>query len=275
MKPWMRILMWFGLGTALGYCAGKQVGYRKGKTENEYLIDKSYHQGRADGQLLVSEELNEFNRIASRYRATPLSPEDIQFIQDQVNKRDIQQPEHFDKKLASIPRQVELAKETAKKWEPEEPFPEDDAEMPMDEPAIDDLDNLEAGYNTTLDDPMNPNQSDVPPFHPTFIIPQIVSEEKYDKCGDLDEKTLIYYEGDDVLYCCEDRRPIGEDEQPALIGIGTLEGFRAGPGEPKDELYVVNETYGRFKIIRMDDAFADAVDGTCAPDDEDDDDDDY
>lgn len=316
MKPWMRILMWFGLGTALGYCAGKQVGYRKGKTENQYLIDKSYHQGRADGQLLVSEELNEFNKIASQYRATPLSPEDIQFIQERVKNRDIQQPviyerheltkedikdietwppdsalighratnaessmtdiqdyPEIDDKIVSIPRQVELAKETAKKWEPEEPYPDDEPEMPMDEPAIDDLDNLEASYNTALDDPMNPKQSDIPPFHPTFTIPQIVSEEEYDKCGDLDEKTLIYYEGDDVLYCCEDRRPIGEDEQPALIGIGTLEGFRAGPGEPKDELYVVNETYGRFKIIRMDDAFADAVDGTCAPDDEDDDDD--
>lgn len=245
MKPWMRILMWFGLGTALGYCAGKQVGYRKAKVEDEQLVNNAYERGKSD---LFKDTMQEFNDIASQYR---------------IENPDIQQPVVYERH--------ELTKEDVQKIED---WPaEDDAEMPMDEPAIDDLDNMEAGYVTAMDDPNGPDVSGIPPFHPTFIIPQIVSEEEYDKCGDLDEKTLIYYEGDDVLYCCEDRRPIGEDEQPALIGIGTLEGFRAGPGEPKDELYVVNDTYGRFKIIRMDDAFADAVDGTCAPDDEDDDDD--
>lgn len=230
MKPWMRILMWFGLGTALGYCAGKQVGYTKAKREDEGLVNNAYERGKSD---LFKDTMQEFNDIASQYR---------------IENPDIQQPVVYERH--------ELTKEDVKdieNWPPE-----DDAEMPMEEPAIDDLDNLDA--------------SDIPQFHPTFVIPRVVSEEEYDKCGDLDEKTLIYYEGDEVLYCCEDRRPIGEDEQPALIGIGTLEAFRAGPGAPKDELYVINETYGRFKIIRMDDAFADAVDGTCAPDDEDDDD---
>ena len=98
-----------------------------------------------------------------------------------------------------------------------------------------------------------------------------MTEEEYDSRGDLEEKVLIYYEGDEVLYCVEDQKPIGEDEQPCLIGIGTLEGFRVGPGAPKDELFVINETYGRFKIYRMDDAFTDAVDGNCAPEDDDED----
>ena len=270
MKPWMRILMWFGLGTALGYCAGKQVGYTKAKREDEGLVNNAYERGKSD---LFKDTMQEFNDIASQYR---IENPDIQQPATFVGHRatdaesamidvqdfpDVELPRYSDEmldKLAAIPRQIELAKEACKKWEPD-PDPEDDAEMPMDEPAIDDLDNLEA--------------SDIPPFHPTFIIPRVVSEEEYDNCGDLDEKTLIYYEGDDVLYCVEDQKPIGEDEQPALIGIGTLEAFRAGPGAPKDELYVINETYGRSKIFRMDDAFADAVDGTCAPDDEDDDDD--
>ncbi len=279
MKPWMRILMWFGLGTALGYCAGKQVGYTKAKREDENLVNNAYERGKAD---LFKDTTQEFDEIASQYR---IENPDIQQPATYVGHRatntesamiDTQYYPDVDDdrlaRLADIPRQIEMAQRAAKRWEPD-PDPDDEPDMPMDEPAIDDLDNLEAGYVTTMDDPNDPDVSNIQPFHPTFIVPRIVSEEEYDNCGDLDEKTLIYYEGDEVLYCVEDQKPIGEDEQPALIGIGTLEAFRAGPGEPKDELYVVNETYGRFKIFRMDDAFADAVDGTCAPDDEDDDDD--
>ena len=100
-----------------------------------------------------------------------------------------------------------------------------------------------------------------------------MTEEEYDQHGDLDEKILIYYEGDEVLYCVEDQRVIGDDEIPCLIGEGTLMEFRVGP-EVKDEIFVINETYGRFKVYRMDEAFSDAVDGNFGPEDDDSDEED-
>ena len=227
MKPWMKILMWFGLGVSLGYCAGKQIGYQKAKVEDEQLVNNAYERGKHD---LFKDTVREFNNIASQYQATPISSETTELPRFHVKEPD--------------------------------PYSEDDAEMPMDPlPPIDDDDIL----------PMEKNV--IRQLHQTHLIPRIVTEEEYDQHGDLDEKILIYYEGDEVLYCVEDQRVIGDDEIPCLIGEGTLMEFRVGP-EVKDEIFVINETYGRFKVYRMDEAFSDAVDGNFGPEDDDSDEED-
>lgn len=260
MKPWMKFLMWFGLGTALGLSAGHQIGYNKAKHEDEQIVNNAYSTGHQDGitafaERVIAPSSNDYqqavNHLRERYGFS--NPQE-QYVDPPQPATDVVCCEH------DLPNE------------------EEDAEMPMEEPVVPEPEN--EGVRVESRSEEYPEGSitygvikgpgDIPQFHPTYEIPRIVTEEEYDSYGDLDEKVLIYYEGDDVLYCVEDQKPIGEDEQPCLIGIGTLQGFRVGPGEPKDELFVVNETYGRFKILRMDDAFADAVDGTCAPDDDDD-----
>lgn len=240
MKPWMKFLVWFGLGTALGAAIGEQVGYNKAKHEDEVIVNDAYKRGRADEaykDLGHDVDLDKYQERICKIYGFPDSQEQYVDPPQLVTNED------------------------------------EDAEMPMEEPVIPEPENEIAGARAN-GNPVDEyagkefHNGDIQQFHPTYTIPVIVDEEVYESRGDLDEKVLIYYEGDEVLYCVEDQKPIGEDEQPCLIGIGTLEAFRVGPGEPKDELFVVNETYGRFKILRMDDAFADAVDGTCAPDDD-------
>ena len=49
MKPWMKILMWFGLGATVGFFAGQQAGYNKAKDEDEAIINDAYERGKDDG----------------------------------------------------------------------------------------------------------------------------------------------------------------------------------------------------------------------------------
>lgn len=272
MKPWIKVLMWFGLGGSLGYVIGKRYGYTKAKKEDEEIVNEAYDRGLHDGNPLngfadkVQELKDNLGYLFPEPDERNVNEDIIQGLRAKGNPVDEYAGDEFH--MVDIPEDDPIV-EVLTPVHPEGEDDEEDAEMPTEEPAIDDLDNLEAGYYTTLDDPMNPEQSGIPPFHPTYVLPQIVTQEEYDSRGDLDEKVLIFYEGDEVLYCTEDQKPMGEEDQYSTIGIGTLNEFHAGPGAAKDEIYVINETYGRFKIIRVDGAFVDEVDGIAGPEDDD------
>ena len=240
MKPWMRVLIWFGLGTSFGFFVGQQVGYKMAEKNNTDLIKETYDEGYKYGR----NDEAKMHAIIKENGYDGDCDGDIPIHHLSVAES-LMTPVRG---MVDIPED-DPVREVLTPVHPE--GEDDDPEMPMEEPVIDD------------------EPSDIPQFHPTFLAPQIVTQEEYDNRGDLDEKVLIYYEGDEVLYCVEDQKPIGVDQQPATIGIGTLNEFHVGPGPAKDEIYVINETYGRFKIMRVDDAFADAVDGNCGPEEDD------
>lgn len=289
MKPWMKVLMWFGLGGSLGYVIGKRYGYTKAKKEDEELVNDAYERGIQDAEP-VHQFADSIQQLKDGLGYTFPNPDEQTVNDDTIQGRTLSFPESMmvgiqdpmdvpegaiqgarakgnpvdeyagdgihmvdipeDDPIVEVLTPVHPEGEDDESWEPVDA--EDDAEMPMEEPTMPD-----------------DGVGDIVQFHPTYTAPQIVTQEEYDQRGDLDEKVLIFYEGDEVLYCTEDQKPMGEEDQYSTIGIGTLNEFHAGPGAAKDEIYVINETYGRFKIIRVDGAFVDEVDGIAGPEDDD------
>lgn len=304
MKPWMKVLMWFGLGASLGFFVGQRAGYNQAKREDEQIVNDAYTKGFSDG----SEEGNPFAKLGRRFAETAKNfgyiprkdPETGEVDAVPANWEELQQ-----QNLREMQNDMEAAKKARENTgdilqgrkmsdiesasalfddPPEIPADviatvvdpngedEEDAEMPMDEPVMPD-DGIEMPMGIDEGDPNG--DIGVVQFHPTYTAPRVVSHEEYDSRGDLDETTLIFYEGDEVLYCTSDQKPMGPEDQYSTIGVGTLNEFHAGPGPAKDEIYVINDTYGRFKIIRVDGAFTDEVDGCAGPSDDDADDPDY
>ena len=277
MKPWMKVLMWFGLGGSLGYVIGKRFGYIQAKKEDEELVNDAYARGVQDADP-IHQFADKIRELKDNLGYTFPNPDVQNVNEDTLQGRVLSFPESmmvgvqdppdvpegaiqglraksnvFDEYAGDGIHMVDIPEDDpiVEVLTPVHPEgdDEDDAEMPMDPPIIDD--------------------GDIVQFHPTYTAPQIVTQEEYDARGDLDEKVLIFYEGDEVLYCTEDQKPMGEEDQYSTIGIGTLNEFHAGPGAAKDEIYVINETYGRFKIIRVDGAFVDEVDGIAGPSEDD------
>lgn len=210
MKPWMKILMWFGLGGAVGFFAGQQIGYNKAKKEDEEIVNDAYDRGKNDGAY------------------------------DMIDSLKYGVKENVAREFGYIP--------------PEE----EDAEMPMDPPEMPDE-----------DEPAEPFSTDPMPFHPTMLVPEIVTEEQFCDRLDLDEELILWYELDDVLYDVKDQKPLGPEDQANSIGLGAVHEFYSTVGGIKDEVFVINEALGtRYRIQRIEDAFIDAVDGGAGPEED-------
>lgn len=126
---------------------------------------------------------------------------------------------------------------------------EDDPEMPMEEPVIDDV--------------------DIPQLHPEDLKPVIINEDEYNyNIWHYDLENLLFYEMDEVLYNERTQSVIEDPDQ--VIGIGTLFGFGGDPNNPVNTLYVKNDTFGTlFRIDRIDAAFCDITDGVYPPEKDD------
>ena len=148
---------------------------------------------------------------------------------------------------------------------------EDEPDTIIDGPVEPNGEEEDSDDEEWLEEPMMPDETDfhIPQQHPTQMSAELVTEEEYDNRGDLDEEHLLYFEGDEVLFNTRTNTILTDDEVPNAIGHGTLMEFRAGPGDPKETIYVINEVLGtRFRIERMDDSFCDAVEGSCPPDED-------
>ena len=261
MKPWMKVLMWFGLGGIVGYFAGSQIGYNSAKHEDEEIINDAYRRGRIDA-------INPEAPVI--YDVKELTEEDVKDIMT------IEEYQEMMRKKYGYPDP---------EWRyidnPAAQSEDEDVEMPMDEPIVPEPEN--EGVHVVSHEEVHPDGTtirygtiegpgDISQFHPTFLDIRVVDEAEYNTRGDLDEETLLFYEGDEVLFNCRTQEIIPDDEYNATIGVATLEGFRVGPGPAKDELWVINENNCRYHIMRIEDAFTDAVDGNCAPTDDDEED---
>ena len=220
MNSVLQALMWLGLGMGIGGFAGDRIGYNRGKKEGLAKAEciAKFHEPKEDtveSWTVAAEHLD-------TYRGGDIDGDDFSTVEG-LNQ---------------------ILKEPA--------TDEDDPDMPMDVPMIDE---------------------DIPQLHPTHLTPEIIGEEEFNANIDqFDLESLIYYEGDEVLY--NERTDMIIENPEDVIGIGTLYEFHAGPDAPKDTIYVKNREFGTyFRIDRVDAAFDDVVAGHGAPTDEDEPDD--
>lgn len=131
---------------------------------------------------------------------------------------------------------------------PDETASEEDPEMPMEEPVID--------------------EEDIPQLHPEDLKPEIINEDEFNiNYWHYDLENLLFYSMDEVLYNERTQSVIENPDQ--VVGIGTLFGFGGDPNNPTTTLYVKNDTFGTlYRIDWLDAAFCDAVEGLCPPEDD-------
>lgn len=259
MKTWMKILAWFGLGSATGFLIGQRFEAIQSRKEIEEAKRDAYAEGLRDGnprnrinpklpKETAEDWANDISERLKKYRG-----EDMMLHSESAKQvfagGDTDGDEGNIMDISSVAGINAILKTPA--------TDDEDPEMPMEEPIV---------------PPPPMVDADIPQPHMTHFDPEIVSEEEYFNNGDLDEERLIFYELDEVLYNTTTQSVINEEDYPNCIGYGTLGEFRANPTQPvKDTVFVVNRTAGtRFRIDRMEEAFADAVDGNCPPEEDDD-----
>lgn len=109
MKPWMKILMWAGLGGGIGFFAGYQVGSRgRGR-----MITTAYEEGKTDGYFECTLQRDEYESVMNTYRG-----DDFEEDLDEDGMPNVSPSEDDDEEE------------------------EEDAEMPEEIPVIDELDEI-------------------------------------------------------------------------------------------------------------------------------------
>ena len=156
--------------------------------------------------------------------------------------------------------QKEYLGETANE-ETKEEEPEQDVDIPEDMSVLQDGKDEEE------------EETDIPQLHPQHLIPERITEEEYNRDLEdppMDKETLIYYDGDQVLYNTTSQSPIGKEEWDELFGVGVIpNAFVDKNHEIKSKIFVRNETWGtKWRIYYDEDAFCDAVDGSFPPEDD-------
>lgn len=223
MKTWVKIVIWFCTGTGIGFFAGYRVGQNKAYKEIDAMMAEE------DDECESVEEARA-NEALHQYRGDISSVEGINYA-GPCDPRPVETDMDGDE-LASVP--------------------EEDPEMPMDIPTIDDEE---------------PHV--VPQLHPTQLLPKIVSEDEYYRNPwEFEEEKLVYYELDEVVYNSTTQSIVEYPDN--VLGVGTLYEFHIPPNEPpKEVIFVINEIFGtRFRIDRIDAAFCDEVDGNVHPEDD-------
>ena len=240
MKPWMKILMWFGLGGGIGFFAGYQVG--QGKKTNHYDsgYDDGYSYGYEEGKrdervhkvddsfAAMVEAANAMNRYSGGFGPSEKGTDEavVQHCKDFMRACGVN--------------------------------PDEDPEMPEEVPVIGDEEEIE----------------EVPELHPQHMIPRAISEQEYyDNPNRYDQESLLYYTEDQVLFNKDTRKAItSKDEMDEVVGIGMLFSFYKKDGEVLDAIFVENATMGViFRIDRIDAAYDDPISGANADEYEEDD----
>lgn len=216
MKPWMKYALWFFIGGGIGFFAGLNRGLKG--------ADEAFEAGRqfekSESQLKeVCEKEKEALKALREYAAV-----------NEAASKALDEPATDEKPLFTMNY-------------------DEDPEMPMEEPVID--------------------EEDIPQLHPEDLKPEIINEDEFNiNYWHYDLENLLFYSMDEVLYNERTQSVIENPDQ--VVGIGTLFGFGGDPNNPIHTLYVKNDTFGTlFRIDWLDAAFCDAVEGLCPPEDDD------
>ena len=273
MKPWLKALLWAMIGGGVGFFAGEKVGEKIVKERMENNSPK-----------MSPEEKERFDKLWALIEETANNPEILEQIEracknasnSMCGMMHVKFDHMFDQALDEYRGHRMTDAESAQMF-----MDEIDSHMGTVE-EINQFLNQKGIQPATDEDPM-PETPEMPSFsgdvdgdsmhvvpqlHPTQILPEIVTEEEYyQNEWEFEEERLVYYEGDEVLFNTATQTTIDYPEN--VLGVGTLAEFRAGPGYPKDTIFVVNEMFGtRFRVDRVTEAFCDEVGETTGPEDD-------
>lgn len=232
MKAWMRALVWLGLGGGIGFFAGFRVGNRMKKEEAEAIYGRLDRAEKRNDDLEHNYQVN-VDTIRNEYESqiAILKAENAQNTKDAKEAMDALREYLGGKDDLDVDNQ-----------NPEED-PED-AEMPMEDPVI--------------DDPLEEEdeEEEIRQPHPEDFLPYSITRNEFvrNERG-YGIQQLDYYTDDSVIFDPRKEEKWTHPEQ--LLGIGWKTLFISTGGEPIREVYIQNDTMGMlYKITRIDASFA-------------------
>lgn len=217
LTPWMKALVWLGLGGGIGFFAGFRIGYNKDKSE--ICADA--------GKQITEKE----NRIEDRYRyELEQKEQEIQAIKRAAQEALKAQREYFGAKDDEILDDADDSVMEEIPAMPDDPFPEDG-------------------------DTDGDKEEEIQQLHPEDLRPYEIEREEYEENPKgYDRIELDYYTEDCVIFDPSREEKWTHPEQ--LLGIGWKERFYAGHKVPLREVYIRNDTMEiLYKITRIEDSF--------------------
>lgn len=231
LTPWMKALVWLGLGGGIGFFAGFRIGYSKDKK----IMDKTYGEIVCDAEAKVRKE---YEAEIGKANA------EIQAIKHAAQEALKAQREYFGAKDDEIisEGQMEMGLDAG-------PFPDEDVDI------MDEVPEMPEDPFPEEDDGDNDGDEEIQQLHPEDLRPYEIEEDEYDENPKgYDRIELDYYTEDCVIFDPDREEKWTHPEQ--LLGIGWKERFYAGHLLPVREIYVRNDTMEiLYKITRIDDSF--------------------
>ena len=230
MKPWMKALVWLGLGGGIGFFAGMQVGYRQGKTEMADAVEDAKLKTKEYYLKVLQEDAEAYKKdkkeMRTQYEEAMDALRQYKGLDDSVIS---------DGQLAMDLRGGDYDGDGVQVIEPEE---EDEEDIDMDQP------------------PEMPDDLEIEQLHPEDLLPHAITKEEFNaNAKGYDRIDLDWYTDDNVIFDPKEEEKWTHPQQ--LLGIGWNSLFIGKNGKfDIPEVYIENDTMGAlYRITRIDDSF--------------------
>ena len=244
MKPWMKALVWLGLGGGIGFFAGMQVGYRQGKKEMADAAQEAENRMKRNILYMVDRHNREMKEKHSEWEEAMDALRQYKGLDDSVISdgqlaMDLWNDDP-DKMVSDEQQYMETWKkehdgDSVQVTEPEE---EDEEDIDMDQP------------------PEMPDDLEIEQLHPEDLLPHAITKEEFNaNAKGYDRIDLDWYTDDNVIFDPKEEEKWTHPQQ--LLGIGWNSLFIGKNGKfDIPEVYIENDTMGAlYRITRIDDSF--------------------
>ena len=202
LRPWMQVLVWLGLGGGIGFFAGMKVGCAKADKDLEMLVERQ-------DEVILGLQKRMDDMIQEKYT---------------IPEKGVTIPVPYED-----PGDIPGVEKAMAEYNPVVLEPDEDPEMPMEEPEM-------------PDDPLAEDEEDdpdevIPDLHPQDMLPHPITEDEFNlNPNNYDITDLEYLADDDVIYDPEYDEEMASPEQ--VLGIGWFALF--GPNTPV--IFIENES---------------------------------
>ena len=224
MKPWMKALVWLGLGGGIGFFAGMQVGYRQGKKEEAEKDAGKF----SDLETSIVEQRELYRKELDAKRT------EWEEAMDALRRyKGLDDSVISDGQLAMDLRSGDYDGDSVQVIEPE-----DEEDIDMDQP------------------PEMPDDLEIEQLHPEDLLPHAITKEEFNaNAKGYDRIDLDWYTDDNVIFDPKEEEKWTHPQQ--LLGIGWNSLFIGKNGKfDIPEVYIENDTMGAlYRITRIDNSF--------------------